>query len=253
MNKTKKLSLVLALFVLSILSLGLLFGFTSKVNAEEKAKTKKELLTEEIAKANKAKDGVEKLDVPADKFDEELKKKESTKKFALKVNFETFEAAIKTASDVEKKEGATDDEYTNATTALTAAITTFNSQVKQGSAAPKTQLKGTQIAAIVILCIAIIVPAIMALVKKITTKQEEKKAAQEINEAIKSDINEEPVKEKDETTEAVAKEEVKEEPTPQEEPKEEVKEETPTETPQEEPAKEEKPAAKKTTSKKGKK
>ena len=203
MNKTKRMSFAIVLMVLSVLTLGLFTGFTNKtVRAEENTQITE--VKKEVQKlVDKAKDRTNFVVVDANEITkEELAKHETTKKVVTKAASETVIKVADEAKAVIDKADATLEQVNAEKTKLETAIAAFE----------KTIQKGTQIAAIVILCIAIIVPAIMALVKKITTKKEEQKAASEMNETMKEEtpvVEEAKAEEIPTKAEETAKEEVK--------------------------------------------
>lgn len=218
MNKTKRMSFAIVLMVLSVLTLGLFTGFTNKtVRAEENTQITE--VKKEVQKlVDKAKDRTNFVVVDANEITkEELAKHETTKKVVTKAASETVIKVADEAKAVIDKADATLEQVNAEKTKLETAIAAFEKTIQKGTKAPKTQktpLKGTQIAAIVILCIGIIVPAIMALVKKITTKKEEQKAASEMNETMKEEtpvVEEAKAEEIPTKAEETAKEEVKEE------------------------------------------
>lgn len=99
----------------------------TKEDANKKAlEEAKKALTDEIAKANKALEGIE----VSDKKAEEVEK---DKKFVTTADKETLTKAITAAETASKKENATADELNQAKTALTTAIDTFNKAVKTGT------------------------------------------------------------------------------------------------------------------------
>ena len=167
---------------------------------------------------DKAKDRTNFVVVDANEITkEELAKHETTKKVVTKAVSETVIKVADEAKAVIDKADATLEQVNAEKTKLETAIAAFEKNIQMGTKPIKAQkpaLKGTQIAAIVILCIAIIVPAIMALVKKITTKKEEQKAASEMNETMKEEttvVEEAKAEEIPTKAEETAKEEVKEE------------------------------------------